>query len=271
MKLIENNLRNIPALCKRYRMSTLLFLCIIFSSHLSAQTTQVIAHRGFWKTEGSAQNSLAALSKADSILCYGSEFDVHLTADKQLIVNHDPSFKGVKIEKASVKECTRLTLSNGENLPTLRQYLKLGKALKTKLILELKTLSTPEDETLAVEKIVKMVRAMNLENRMEYISFSKHAVQEFIRLAPKNTPVYYLNGDAFPQELKQWGCAGADYHISVFKRHPQWINDIHQLGMKVNVWTVNKSDDMQWLIEQGVDFITTNEPVRLQQLLGNYR
>ena len=34
---------------------------------LQAQNTQVIAHRGFWKTDGSAQNSIAALVKADSI------------------------------------------------------------------------------------------------------------------------------------------------------------------------------------------------------------
>lgn len=213
----------------------LLFLCIILSTCLSAQTTQVIAHRGFWKIEGTAQNSLAALYKADSIQCYGSEFDVYMTADKQLVVNHDSSFKGVKIEKASERECTALTLSNGESLPRLRQYLKLGKKLKTRLILELKTLSTPINETLAIEKIVKMVRKMNLEDRMEYISFSKHAVREFIRLSPKGTPVYYLNGDASPQELKTWGCAGADYHISVFKQHPNWIEEIHQLGMKVNV------------------------------------
>ena len=31
--------------------------------------------------------------------------------------------------------------------------------------------------------------------------------------------------------------------------------------MKVNAWTVNEAKDMEWLISQGVDFITTNEPV----------
>ena len=38
--------------------------------------TKVIAHRGFWKTPGSSQNSISSLLKADSIGCYGSEFDV---------------------------------------------------------------------------------------------------------------------------------------------------------------------------------------------------
>ena len=41
--------------------------------------TKAIAHRGFWKTPGSSQNSITSLLKADSIGCYGSEFDVWLT------------------------------------------------------------------------------------------------------------------------------------------------------------------------------------------------
>lgn len=237
------------------------------SCYLSAQSTQVIAHRGFWKTNGSAQNSLSAFYKADSIHCYGSEFDVLMTKDKKLVVNHDSRFKGVSIKEASVDQCTSLKLSNGENMPTLRQYLKLGKKLETKLILELKPLSTSTDESLAVEKIVSMIKKMNLEKRTEYISFSKHAVQEFIRLSPQDTPVYYLKGDVDPVELKSWGCAGADYHLSVFKQNPHWFDLIHRLGMKINVWTVNDEKDMKWLIEQGADFITTNEPVLLQKIL----
>ena len=43
--------------------------------------------------------------------------------------------------------------------------------------------------------------------------------------------------------------------------------ECHDLGMKVNAWTVNKADDMKWLIDRKVDFITTNEPVQLQNLL----
>ena len=55
--------------------------------------TKAIAHRGFWKTPGSSQNSITSLLKADSIGCYGSEFDVWLTKDSKLVVNHDPVYK----------------------------------------------------------------------------------------------------------------------------------------------------------------------------------
>ena len=46
---------------------------IISVASAQAQKSQVIAHRGYWKTAGSAQNSITALQKADSIHCYGSE------------------------------------------------------------------------------------------------------------------------------------------------------------------------------------------------------
>lgn len=234
---------------------------------IQAQQTQVIAHRGFWKTEGSAQNSIAALVKADSIHCYGSEFDVWLTTDNQLVVNHDGTFKGVTMQQATSQVCTAVQLDNGEQLPTLEQYLQKARSLKTRLILELKAHKTPEQETRAIEGIVRMVSDMGLNDRIEYITFSMHAIKEFIRLTPKGTPVYYLNGELTPQQLKDLGCAGPDYHYKVFEKHPEWIDECHRLGMKVNAWTVNEEKDMRRLIDQGVDFITTNEPLLLQSIL----
>lgn len=250
-----------------------LFLACLLSSLAFLTTvgqTQIIAHRGFWKTENSAENSLAALIKADSIGCYGSEFDVWLTKDKQLIVNHDPEVYGRSIQESSARKITRTRLLNKECIPTLEQYLLTGKGLKIKLILELKPLNSSDRETLAVQLIVDMVRSMGLEDRMEYIAFSLHATKEFIRLAPKGTPVYYLNGDLSPKELKAIGCAGPDYNLNVFKKNPDWLAECKALGLKSNVWTVNEEHDMLWFVEHVVDFITTNEPVVLQQVLCNH-
>ncbi|MDR0744906.1 MAG: glycerophosphodiester phosphodiesterase [Mediterranea sp.] len=250
-------------------MKKLFLVCILsfLICRITTGQTQIIAHRGFWKTEGSAENSIAALVKADSIGCYGSEFDVWMTKDEKLIVNHDPVIYGKSIQQTSARRITRTKLSNKERIPTLEQYLLKGKELKTKLILELKAHSSPKRETLAVEKIIEMVKSMELEDRMEYISFSLHAIKEFIRLVPKDTPVFYLNGDLSPKELKEIGCAGADYHFNIYKKNPEWITECRQLGLKTNVWTVNKANDMKWLIDRKVDFITTNEPLVLQQVL----
>ena len=231
--------------------------------------TKIIAHRGFWDTSGSAQNSIAALLKADSIGCYGSEFDVWMAGDGELVVNHDASYKGVKMDKATVADINKLKLANGEPMPTLTQYFEAAKKTNIKLILELKKLSSAKLETEAVEKIVALAKSYGLDHRIEYISFSKHATEEFIRLAPKGTPIFYLNGDLNPQQLKEMGCAGPDYNLSVFKKHPNWIEECHQLGMKVNVWTVNKESDMEWCINHKIDFITTDKPVLLQHLIAS--
>ena len=39
------------------------------------------------------------------------------------------------------------------------------------------------------------------------------------------------------------------------------------LGMKVNVWTVNKESEMKQLIDMKVDFITTDQPLEVKELL----
>ena len=92
--------------------------------------TKVIAHRGFWKTPGSSQNSISSLLKADSIGCYGSEFDVWIAKDNKLVVNHDPVYKMRPMEYSKGDALTGLKLSNGENLPSLEQYLETGKTVK---------------------------------------------------------------------------------------------------------------------------------------------
>ena len=249
---------------KQFLTGMLLFLAPTCA--IQAQT-QIIAHRGFWKTQGSAQNSIASFTKADSIGCYGSEFDVWLASDGELVVNHDKAYNDLNMEKNSSETLTKLRLANGETLPSLKEYLGTASRTQTKFILELKTHTTREAETQAVRKIIEMVDKMGLNTRMEYIAFSLHAVKEFIRLAPKGTPVFYLNGDLAPAELKKLGCAGADYQLKVYQKHPEWIKECRELGMKTNVWTVDDPKDMQWAIDQKIDYITTDEPLVLKKLL----
>lgn len=245
----------------------LFFLTFLSIAYCLSAQTQVIAHRGFWKAVGSAQNSITSLLKADSIGCYGSEFDVWLTKDNELVINHDASIQSHKIEESKFRVLRAMKLSNGESIPSLKDFLYVAKK-KThlKLILELKEHSTSEREKIAVYKIIRLVRKMKLEDRIEYITFSFNALQELIRTVPKNTPVYYLRGELSPIELKKLGSAGPDYHMSVFRHHIDWINECHHFGLKVNVWTVDKVEDMEEFIGK-VDFITTDNPQRALELL----
>jgi glycerophosphoryl diester phosphodiesterase len=247
----------------------LLGLALGVSANAFAATPKVIAHRGYWKTEGSAQNSIRSLIKADSIGCFASEFDVWMTKDGKLVINHDPTINGVEIQVSKAKDVVAQKLANGENVPTLDQYLKTAATFKdTRIVCELKAHKDKKQEEKAVKAILKAMNKYKLTDRVDYITFSKEALLNFIKYAPKGTAVYYLNGEMSPAELKAVGAAGMDYHQNVFKEHPEWIKETQDLGMKVNVWTVNKEKDMQRLINQGVDFITTNEPETLQRLLS---
>lgn len=231
---------------------------------------KVIAHRGYWTAPGSAQNSLTSFSKADSIGVYGSEIDVWLTADDRLIVNHDRIYKGTDIdmEKATAREIMQIVLPNGkENIPSLDQYLDLvASKPATRLILEMKSLSDLNREDLAAEKIVRALRRHGVLERTDIIAFSINACLAFKKLIP-DTKIYYLNGDLPPKSIKKLGLAGIDYSMGALRRHPEWVKQAHDLGLEVNVWTVDSEEDMRYFIDLGVDYITTDYPERLQALL----
>ena len=125
--------------------------------------TKVIAHRGFWKTPGSSQNSISSLLKADSIGCYGSEFDVWIAKDNKLVVNHDPVYKMRPMEYSKGDALTGLKLSNGENLPSLEQYLEAGKkSYAVSFLLQ------DENQTLNDKMIDKIMSKLvkNLEDKL---------------------------------------------------------------------------------------------------------
>ena len=249
---------------KRIGLCALALVACILS--IQAQT-QVIAHRGFWKTEGSAQNSITALEKAADAKLYGSEFDVLMTADGKIVVNHDNTIEGMAIPETPYKKLKNLKIKNGEKLPTLKNYLKKGKELNIQLILEAKPLPTKEMEDQAIATIVKMVKKMGLEKQVEYISFSLNMCEQLAKLTPESE-IAYLEGNIAPAELKKKGINGIDYHVNVIlNKHPEWVKEAHDLGMKVNVWTVNNESDMKKLIDMKVDYITTDQPLELQKLL----
>jgi glycerophosphoryl diester phosphodiesterase len=45
------------------------------------------------------------------------------------------------------------------------------------------------------------------------------------------------------------------------------VKEAKDLGVEINVWTVDDPEVLQYYINQGVDYITTNKPVELQKLL----
>lgn len=229
----------------------------------------VIAHRGAFKAMHYPENSIAALKHAIELNCTGSEFDVWMTADDSLVIHHDPDYHGLQIEKANYNELTKYPLSNGELLPTLRNFLLAGIANNrhTRLILEIKPSKLSKARGVEVaKKAVALVNELEAKKYIAYISFDYDILKTVLKEDPAAL-TQYLNGDLSPEQLKADGIAGLDYHFSVFRKNPQWITSAKQLGLQLNAWTVNNDSDMKWFLDSGFQFITTNEPELLLQIV----
>ncbi|MFC6998956.1 glycerophosphodiester phosphodiesterase [Rufibacter roseus] len=224
-------------------------------------SNRVIAHRGAWKNTGATENSIAALQHAIKMGCTGSEFDIHMSSDSVLFVHHDHDMNGVHLEKTPAAELAKLKLANGESLPTLEAHLLEGlKQNKTKLILEIKPSSISKERGQALaQKVVEMVQKHKAQGWVDYISFDYDILKKVLELDPY-ARVAYLEGNKTPAELAKDGFFGLDYNQGHLQKNPHWIEEAHQLGLTVNVWTVNDPKVMDWLLERNVDFITTNEP-----------
>lgn len=254
---------------KRFLLICLCAMMAIASGMAQPTRTQTIAHRGEWRSKGSAQNSRASLSRALEMGIFGSEIDVWITTDGHVMVNHDASYKGVTLQNATYAACKKLRLDNGEKMPELDDLLKILKKSdsSTRLIVEVKPHRDPQRSRDCATAAIEAIRKRELEQRVMYISFSIEACETIHALAP-DAEVAYLEGDRSPAELHQMGITGIDYHISKFKNHPEWVSEAHQLGMNVNVWTVDKAKDIRAMQALGVDYITTNEPALCEEIVG---
>ncbi|SDD17091.1 glycerophosphoryl diester phosphodiesterase [Algoriphagus faecimaris] len=255
------------------RSLTASILMFFVSSIVLAQDSfvknKVIAHRGAWKAQNHPQNSIASLREAIALGCEGTEFDVWMTSDDVLVVNHDADFEGLEIEHSTYQELLKKNLPNGEKIPTLEEYLREGmKQNKTKLILEFKPsgISVERSEKIG-ELVVKMVHQLKAQKWVDYITFSYEGGLKAIETDP-NANVAYLTGDKTPAELKEAGFFGFDYNIRLLKLRSNWIKEAQELGLSTNAWTVNNESDMKWLLERGVDFITTDEPEMLFKIIN---
>ena len=231
--------------------------------HNSNHSPKIVAHRGYWNTTGSAQNSITALRKANETGVWGCELDLWMTTDNVLVLNHDGVIDNIAIQYSPYSAIKNCKLSNGEILPTFEQYLQVFKNECTDLILiiELKPHYSAEVTINAIHEIIKMVDKYELADLVEYISFSPVACDAIVRYAP-TARVAYLESDMTPLQCIERGYSGIDFHYSTYQNNPTYVKDAHNYGMEVNAWTVNYEGiayPMQRTYK--VDILTTDKPV----------
>ena len=226
--------------------------------------TQIIAHRGFWQTKPlTVENSLQALENAQHLNIYGTEFDVRMSKDGVLIIYHDEYHGSMEVSETNYKDLQTLKLKNGENIPTLKDYLEKGKVNPClKLIIELKPILPEIKENELVEKTIQLVKELQIESKCEFISFSLNICEQLKKLA-SDFKVYYLNGNLSPSEIKEKGFDGLNYHYSVLLKNTTWISEAKTLELITNSWTVNDVKTFKKLKKLGINFITTDIPDQL--------
>lgn len=135
------------------------------------------------------------------------------------------------------------------------------------MILEIKPHKTKAQEDQITEQTVKMVKEAGMEKQVEYISFSMNVCEQLVRQTP-DSKISYLRSDVAPKQLKEKGINGIDYYYKVICQHPEWVKEAKDLGMKVNVWTVDDIADMKEMLDLNVDYITTDEPLEAASLIA---
>ena len=246
---------------------TIASFCML--QQMNAQDTKIIAHRGAWKEFNLPENSIAALQKAIEIKAFGSEFDVRRTLDGKLVVNHDPTHFGDTIERKTYAALNSKKLSNGEDLPLLQDYFKKGTASnhQTLLICEIKAalLSNTTSQLTATET-VELAKQLGIEDKIIYISFDFEVLQTIKTLRP-NATVLYLENNKTLEQIMAAKFNGINFNYAQFLGNPSIAANAKQLHLMLGSWTVNKDEDFNHLLEQGIQYITTNFPERyLMQL-----
>lgn len=231
----------------------------VFDSGLSSQ--YIIAHKGNSEMTGCPGNSRASLLNALELDIYGTEFDVRQTKDHVLVICHDKEFDGINIAEANYSEFDNHYLENGENLPTLEEYIEIYKnsQSKVKLIIELKSCS--------VTDVVELVEQYDLQDFVEFISFELDYCDSLVSMG-YGSKVLFLDGTLTPAEVKERGYAGIDYGIGDFTTHPEWIHEAKSLGLKVCVWTVDNPLTIKEFVEKEV-IVTTNKAWRCARMKTN--
>jgi glycerophosphoryl diester phosphodiesterase len=236
------------------------------SIQINAQT-KIIAHRGF--SSIAPENTLVAFQKAIECKADYFELDVHKTKNDSIVVVHDSSinrtssndFKG-KIAEMNYSDLTTVKVGysekfddkyENEKIPTLREALELAKG-KIKVCIEIKVYGVEKE-------VLKIINDLGVKD--EVIIFSFHyPVLAKIRQLDKNIPILFLLNKADKMTIDyakiiESNAIGVGNGTTVTE---EYLNFAHQNDIEVWKWTVNEEDEMQQLIDLGLDGLITNFP-----------
>jgi glycerophosphoryl diester phosphodiesterase len=256
---------------------------------LSGPPVMVLAHQGGDKLWPG--NTLYAFERATEMGVDVLEMDIHRTADGVLVVLHDQTVDRTTDGRGAVRDLTLAEIQgldaayhwpyDGEEQPYRGQGLTIPTLEELFLAFPHMPMNIEMKQVAAdvPAQLCRLIRDYNRSDQVIVASFRSELMREFRRHCPEVASALgesevrvffgfssaYLGAAYWPvADALQVPEYGGGFHL-VTRR---FVQNAHRHNMKVHVWTVDEVEDMQRLIDLGVDGLITDRPDRLLQLLG---
>jgi len=225
---------------------------------------EIVGHRG--ASFLAPENTLAAAKLAWELGADGVEIDIHMTADKEIVVIHDKStfrtcgkrHQIADVNYSAIKDLDAGSFKSpefaGEPIPLLEDILDALPNGRT-LYIEIKA----SIEILPV--LEKQIKNHHKNEQFRIIAFDFETIAEAKERFP-DIPCYHLksivlksNYNKYIDSLKEHKLDGADLRSATIT--PELVKGLAEAGMLCLAWTVDSTKElMKW----GVVGITTNRP-----------
>lgn len=229
------------------------------------QEVTLVAHRGYRAV--APENTSASFEEAGKAGFWGAECDIYRTADGVWVVSHDTHTyrmmdKSAFVEKETYADLMEMKVDNGsnvENYPDLRfcsleQYLQICKQYDMVAVIELKGTNNTE----YYDEVVNLVSQYAV--RAVYISFHFENLEKIRALSL--APVYYLVQDITDEDIetaKSLENCGIDFNGKKEENFEKgMIKKCIDEGLEVGAWTINDTELLDKLVDNGVTLITTD-------------
>ncbi|MCU1456193.1 MAG: glycerophosphoryl diester phosphodiesterase [Actinomycetia bacterium] len=223
---------------------------------------KVLAHRG--ASRRAAENTLEAFEIARELGADGVELDVHASGDQVLVVHHDAEADGLGVlHDFSVAEITALR----PDIPTLETVLERCAGMLVNV--ELKNLPGDADFdpnhgiAVLVVELLQDRAARGASDSVIVSSFNLETIDR-VHADDASVPTGFLTFAGL-DPVFALTLAAERGHTAL---HPQLqalagdapgvVERAHELGLHVNVWTVNDPDDVRALRDAGADAVITD-------------
>lgn len=229
-----------------------------------------IAHRG--GASEHPENTAAAFAHAVSLGYRYLETDVHATSDGALVAFHDNSLDRVTDRTGRISEMRWADVKQArvgtEPIPLLAELLDSFPDARFNIDMK---------EDGALEPFVEVLDATKAYDRVCAAAFSDRRLARF-RAMTGNRVCTTLGPVSIARlRFAAWGLpagpiAGACTQVPV-KRGPVPIVDAgflraaHRRDLRVHVWTIDDADEMDRLLDLGVDGIMTDRPSVLKEVM----